>query len=181
MGWRNRIVGEGEESPDQLLSNPRNWRIHPHEQEKALSGVLNTVGVVQRVIVNQGTGFVIDGHLRIAIGIREGEPRIPVEYVDLSDEEEAVVLATFDPLGEKAGTDRQKLAELLDEAKESEAVQGEAGADLVEFFQELQISGRPRGSQDAPEPPDGWPSYDEDAADGVKKATCPECGHEFPV
>ena len=24
--WRNRIVSHGEEAPDQLLANPRNWR-----------------------------------------------------------------------------------------------------------------------------------------------------------
>ena len=27
--WRNRIIGTGEEAPDQLLANPANWRIHP--------------------------------------------------------------------------------------------------------------------------------------------------------
>ncbi len=26
--WRSRIVGSGEEAPDQLLANPANWRIH---------------------------------------------------------------------------------------------------------------------------------------------------------
>src|SRR4030042_1000807 len=33
--WRNRIIGEGEEPPDQLLANPGNWRIHPQAQEEA--------------------------------------------------------------------------------------------------------------------------------------------------
>ena len=56
------MVGEGAVAPDQLLANPRNWRIHPHEQEKALETVLDKVGWVQRVIVNQRTGFVVDGH-----------------------------------------------------------------------------------------------------------------------
>jgi len=28
--WRNRIVGTGEEAPDQLLANPQNWRTHPN-------------------------------------------------------------------------------------------------------------------------------------------------------
>jgi hypothetical protein len=31
--WRNRIVGSGEEPPDQLLANPANWRIHPGSQQ----------------------------------------------------------------------------------------------------------------------------------------------------
>ena len=33
--WRNRIVGHGEEAPDQLLANPKNWRIHPKAQQDA--------------------------------------------------------------------------------------------------------------------------------------------------
>lgn len=34
--FRNRIVGEGVEAPDQLLANPRNWRAHPKHQVDAL-------------------------------------------------------------------------------------------------------------------------------------------------
>ena len=38
--WRNRIVGEAEVSPNKLLANPRNWRLHPEQQQAALAGVL---------------------------------------------------------------------------------------------------------------------------------------------
>ena len=34
-GWRNRIVGHGEEAPDQLLANALNWRINPKAQQEA--------------------------------------------------------------------------------------------------------------------------------------------------
>src|SRR6266705_1108793 len=102
--WRNRIVGHGEEDPEQLLANPRNWRIHPKAQQDALAGVLAQVGWVQDVIVNQRSGFVVDGHARVAIAISAGE-RVPVVYVDLSDEEEALILATIDPLSAMAVTD----------------------------------------------------------------------------
>jgi len=49
-GWRNRIVGSGEEAPDQLLANPANWRIHPKAQQDALAGALDQVGWVQQVL-----------------------------------------------------------------------------------------------------------------------------------
>ena len=62
--WRSRIVGHGEEAPDQLLANPRNYRIHPKAQQDALEGVLSEVGWVQNIIVNQRTGYVIDGQAR---------------------------------------------------------------------------------------------------------------------
>jgi hypothetical protein len=28
LTWRNRITGSGQETPDQLLANPANWRSH---------------------------------------------------------------------------------------------------------------------------------------------------------
>lgn len=111
--WRNRIVGNGEESPDQLLANPANWRIHPKHQQDALAGVLNEVGWVQQVIVNQRTGHLVDGHLRVSLALRREEPTIPVVYVDLDEDEEALVLATIDPLAALAVTDAAKLDELL--------------------------------------------------------------------
>ncbi len=86
--WQNRIIGEGEEDPSQLLANPSNFRIHPKPQQDALSGVLSEVGWVQRVLVNQRTGHVIDGHLRVSLAISRNEPTVPVIYVDLSPEEE---------------------------------------------------------------------------------------------
>ena len=111
--WRNRIVGTGEEAPDQLVANPSNWRTHPGPQRDALRGSLQTVGWVQQVMVNQRTGFVVDGHARIEEAISRGEPTVPVLYVDLSPEEEALVLATLDPIGAMATADTAKLEELL--------------------------------------------------------------------
>ena len=113
--WRSRILGEGEEAPDQLLANPRNWRIHPKAQQDALAGILSEVGWVQRVIVNQRTGHMVDGHARVALAISRNEPTVPVVYVDLSEEEEAAVLATFDPLSAMAVADTEQLDALLAE------------------------------------------------------------------
>lgn len=118
--WRNRILGTGEEDPTQLLANPRNWRRHPVPQRKALRGSLSTVGWVQQVMVNQRTGFVVDGHARIEEAITNGEPTVPVLYVDLSEDEEALVLATLDPIGALAESDTKALAELLAEISTSD-------------------------------------------------------------
>lgn len=113
--WRNRIVGHGEEAPDQLLANPRNWRVHPKAQQDALAGALGEVGWVVGVIVNKRTGHVVDGHARVGLAISRNEPTVPVVYVDLDENEEAVILASLDPLAAMAVTDAEKLAELLSE------------------------------------------------------------------
>lgn len=117
--WKNRIVDHGEESPDQLLANPRNWRIHPQHQQEGVVAVLETVGWVQDVVVNRRTGFLVDGHLRVMVSMRHHQPTIPVKYVDLSDDEEALILATLDPLAGLASTDRESLEAILGQANNS--------------------------------------------------------------
>lgn len=111
--WKSRIVSHGEESPDQLLANPSNWRGHPTAQREALLAVLDEVGFVAPVIVNRTTGRLIDGHLRVELALSRNEMRIPVSYVDLNEDEERVVLATYDPLGDLAFADPTRLGELL--------------------------------------------------------------------
>jgi len=111
--WRSRITGSGEEAPDQLLANPANWRIHPKAQQDALVGALDQVGWVGQVLVNKRSGFVVDGHARVALALARGEATVPVLYVDLDPEEEALVLATLDPIGAMATADTAKLEELL--------------------------------------------------------------------
>jgi DNA modification methylase len=113
--WRNRIVGSGEEDPAQLVANPRNWRTHPASQRDALRGSLLQVGWVQQVLVNQRTGNVVDGHARVEEAISHGEPKVPVLYVDLDPEEEALILATLDPIAAMAIPDDDRLRELLAE------------------------------------------------------------------
>lgn len=111
--WRSRITGHGEEDPTQLLANPANWRTHPNRQRDALRGALDTVGWVATVLVNTTTGHLVDGHARVEEAITRGEPSVPVTYVELTPEEEAVVLATLDPIGAMATTDMARLGELL--------------------------------------------------------------------
>jgi len=119
--WKNRIVGSGEERPDQLLSNPANWRVHPKNQQAALAGSLDTVGWVQQVLVNKGTGYVVDGHARVALALDRNEETVPVLYVELSEDEERTVLATFDPIGAMATADKARLEALLTDLMPADA------------------------------------------------------------
>lgn len=109
----NRIVGEGWEKPEALKANPANWRTHAPEQREAMREMMESVGWVQRVIVNRKTGHVVDGHMRIEEAIRKKEPRVPVVYVELTEAEERRVLALFDPVATMAGIDKSRLREVL--------------------------------------------------------------------
>jgi len=132
QAWANRIVGYGEEAPAALLANPANFRLHPKPQQDALAGVLAEVGLVQNVIVNRRTQHVVDGHLRISLAMRDDQPTVPITYVDLSEDEERLILATLDPIAAMAATDRDQLAALLEEVSTGEAAVQAMLAEMAE-------------------------------------------------
>ena len=111
--WQNRIVGHDSADPKTLTANDKNWRVHTPEQTRALAGAIGDIGFIRSVTVNRRTGRIIDGHLRVALAIEQGQASIPVEYVDLTDAEEAEALATIDPLAELAGRDDDAFKKLL--------------------------------------------------------------------
>ena len=164
--YQNRITGSGEEQLDQIMFNPRNWRIHPMNQQNALKGVLEEVGWVQQVIINKRTGNLIDGHLRCQLATREGNTTIPVTYVDLSEDEEALVLSTLDPIAGMAATDKEKLDDLFRQFNsDNENVQKLIGE--IADKEQLSIPGE-------------FPEYTEDVENSVEYIECPECGHKWP-
>jgi DNA modification methylase len=110
--WSNRIIGEAMVDPTTLAANPLNFRTHPAEQQRALTGAIERLGWIQRVVVNQRTMTIVDGHLRAKLAQRHGE-QVPVIYVDLTDDEERMALATLDPIAAMAGRDDGNLAQLL--------------------------------------------------------------------
>lgn len=112
--WENRIVGRGDEAPADLIANPRNYRRHPENQRQALREMLDNVGWVQQVVVNKRTGHLVDGHLRVELAAEDQADTVPVLYVDLSEEEEGLVLAALDPLSALAVHDSDQLQALLD-------------------------------------------------------------------
>ncbi|MGH7260696.1 MAG: hypothetical protein ACREI9_08460 [Nitrospiraceae bacterium] len=113
--WKNRIVAHAEVDPAILNANPKNFRIHPAYQKKALGGVLSDIGWIQDVIVNKRSGLVVDGHLRVALAMEQGQKKVPVKYVDLNPREERMALMTLDPIGALAETDAAKARALADE------------------------------------------------------------------
>lgn len=120
--WRNRIVRTGEQAADQFLAHPDNWRTHSLEQESALLGVLEKVGWVRDVLVSERTGYVLDGHLRVRAALGKGDATpVPFSTVDVTEDEEALILSTLDPLAGMAGRDEQVLGRLLADLPEDMA------------------------------------------------------------
>lgn len=133
MQIENRIVAQGVEAPDQLLAHPKNWRQHPPEQQNALLDALKEIGWVKSVTVNRLTGHVIDGHLRVMLALREDMAEIPVDYVELTDDEENLALATLDPIAELAKIDQAKLNAVLEAA----SVKSEESTALLDLIDKM--------------------------------------------
>jgi hypothetical protein len=153
-GWDNRIVDHGVRPASEYVANPKNWRTHPMKQRAAVEGSLNEIGWIDTVIVNRRTGYLVDGHERLWQALKAGEDTpVPFIEVDLSEEEEALALASLDPIAGMAGADRAKLDELMQEINTGEAGLHEMLAELAE---ENDIA---FGDQDEP-PEDAEPQID---------------------
>jgi len=110
--FANRIVGYVVKPASELTANPLNYRKHPAKQRAAVQASLRELGWIAAVIENVRTGLLVDGHERVMQAMAKGET-VPVLQVDLSPEEEALALATFDPITYMAETDAAALDALL--------------------------------------------------------------------
>lgn len=111
---RSRICGHADVSPALLKPHLKNFRRHPDRQKKALAASIDELGWVKSVIVSKRTGTILDGHARVEDALRRKLKSIPVEYVDLSTDEENKALALLDPITEMAQKDELVLKDLLD-------------------------------------------------------------------
>lgn len=165
--WRNRIVGETDVDPATIAPSPYNWRTHPVLQKDAMAGVLRSLGWLQHLVVNQRTNRLIDGHLRLALALEHHEGTVPVLYVDLSEDEEKLALATFDPLTTMAEVNTDALARLLHEVESGDSAVQQLLAQLAE--------------QEGIAPPNFQPASvtEQGRLDEKQRVVCPECGHAF--
>lgn len=167
--WQNRIVEHGSAPANQFLAHELNARRHPGQQRESLRGSLNEVGWIAPVIVSARTGKLLDGHARIeeALSVDEHE-QVPFIKVDVSEGEERLILASFDPITNQAYYDKEALDALLREVSTGEAGLTALLAELAEKNSIVDLSQVE------------FKEYDESIADEVKYHECPKCGHKWP-
>jgi hypothetical protein len=133
MKIRDRIKDFRRVQASQLQPHPKNWRIHPSEQQDALRGVLAEIGYAGALLVRElpdGTLGLIDGHLRAET---TPDMEVPVLVLDLNEREAEKLLVLHDPLAGMAEANEQVLVELLDHVEtENDAVQAMLDAMLSE-------------------------------------------------
>jgi hypothetical protein len=95
-----------------LKPHPNNWRLHPEAQKDLLGGLLDRFGKIDAILAYDSEKFggriVIDGHQR-----QEMDAEYPVILLDVTDDEAAEILMTYNPLSELATQDTDAYRELL--------------------------------------------------------------------
>lgn len=186
MKIRDRIKSLRRVKASDLLPNPKNWRRHPSEQQDAMRALLAEVGFAGAALARETKHGLqlIDGHLRAELS---PDAKVPVLVLDVTEAEADKLLATFDPVGKLAKSDRAALGKLLTEIDtESEALesmladlQAEAGAG---FEPDLapESSENPVTDDDVAGAQDGLDGQFQGEQQLVM-VICPECAHEFYV
>ena len=118
--FQNRIIGYATKPADQFQANPLNYRKHPQRQRDAVNGSLRELGWIAAVVENVQTGNLIDGHERVWQALKNNED-VPYLQVDLTEAEERLALAIFDPITNMAETDAAILDKLLQDVNTGEA------------------------------------------------------------
>lgn len=163
--WRNRIVESGEIKARELVGHVNHLRIHPQTQIEALESILGDVGSVAPIIISHRSGLVIDGRARVESGAQTDES-LPFVRVDLTEDEERKVLATFDYITGMAEFDTAQMKSLLASIEDDSGIAGLLEGITNEFgilppdFQPVNSNEQPRLDEKSP-------------------ITCPECGHVF--
>jgi hypothetical protein len=125
MQIRDRIKELRRVRAADLRPNPRNWRMHPPQQQDALRGVLAEVGYADALLARElpdGTLILVDGHLRAET---TPDAVVPVLVLDVNEAEADKILLTHDPLAAMATVSNEHLQSLLAEVQtESAAVRG---------------------------------------------------------
>jgi DNA modification methylase len=111
--WADKIKSLSWEDPKSLLANPDNWRVHPNDQREKLRGVIDEIGFIDPVLQNDVTGHLINGHARTEEALERGMDQIAVIHIDLSENEERIAIATFDPISGLAITNSEILKKLI--------------------------------------------------------------------
>jgi hypothetical protein len=113
MNIRDRIQELRRVRASDLRPNPRNWRIHPAEQQDALRGLLAEVGYADALLARElpdGTLLLIDGHLRAET---TPDAIVPVLVLDVDAAEADKILLTHDPLAAMATKSEERVQSLL--------------------------------------------------------------------
>jgi DNA modification methylase len=132
------------------------WAKNPRKNDHAVDGVAAAIGRFgfgAPILARREDGEIIAGHTRLKAAIKLGLERVPVRYLDLSEEEAHRLARTDNKLAELAEWDAAALvAQLNDENDADRLLQGFTAEDMRRLNAEL-LRATAVTDDEAPEPP----------------------------
>ena len=171
---------------DSIKPHPRNYRGHPSEQIEHIRASLRQYGQYRPIVVSR------DGYILAGEGVWTGckaEGFETVETVpqpfDHTDTRAEKLLVLDNEVSRAAIDDDKALATLLASIQQTGGLEGTGWDDaaLDKMIGELAAEdfAAKQGPETLPDSANGK-EFDEDLdLSKIKTATCPECGHEFPL
>lgn len=166
--------------PKTLQAHPDNYNRHPEEQLQTLDETIEEFGVYSPIIVSSD-GYVLchEGVTTAALRTKQGQ--VPIRRMEFAhDTPQARALMVADnETRRQSEPDADQLSQLLTSLESDGLLQltGHDEASLSALLEQVANAAAPTGFV----PPE-FREYDENIdLSNVKRATCPECGHEFPV
>jgi ParB-like chromosome segregation protein Spo0J len=101
----------------QINESPYNPRTHTEKELKAVKKSLKEFGFVEPLVVNETTGNLVGGHLRLKASKELGFKTVPVYKVKLSEIEEKTLNITLNSHTAQGKFEENMLATLLEEIK----------------------------------------------------------------
>jgi len=98
---------------DTLKEDPKNARVHPDRNMKAIKDSLRTFGQVEPLVIQEKTNVVIGGNGRLEAMRALGWSKAKIVHVDLNDEKASALALALNRTGELAEWNELKLSELL--------------------------------------------------------------------
>ena len=153
-----------------LSRHPQNYRQHPEAQLDRIAESLRRNGQRKAVVVQAGTMRIIAGHGVVEAAQSLGWDTIRCDVWNCDDDQAAAYMVDDNELSRHAEDDDAVLAGLLVDLQDTDFPP--ISFDEAELNALLEQAATPGP----------FPEYDENIdTSNIKKATCPECGHEFPL
>lgn len=164
--------------PRALAANPENYRHHPPEQISEIKRSLQDLGQYRNVVCRPD-GTLLAGHGVVQAAIDLGWEQIAVHVFTGSEAKARRLMVADNELSRGAEDDERALHALLNEInRDFGDLAGTGWSDAEHEAQLKELATEGEVDPNSVE----FPEYDEDLdVSNIKTATCPECGHEFPL
>lgn len=152
-----------------LLTPVHELREYPGNARRSnvdqLAESLTVNGQYRPVLYQRSTGHVLSGNHTLAAAKRLGWRQLAAVAIDVDDDQAARIVLVDNRTADLGTTDQLLVLQMVEEVGLSgTGYDGKALAELLRL-------------RDAP----AWPTFDEDAADGMELLTCPRCSMSFPA